>query len=212
MTQQRRPPRRPQSLFIVPLGLVARIAVAVVVLAVVVALIASGAIARAASGTVVADRVAVDTHEAAAERDIERGYEASTDQVRKARALNLAIGTQQADAIANKALSDLATLRHSALVSLEQTLGAGADAAETQAKSVEQAIDAKRGQPQPSVTPVLLAPRLYAIVARFNSLATQLSDQATTDLTQSPSTPTAAPSNSPPTESPRPTPTPSPTR
>jgi len=212
MTQQRRPPRRPPSLFIVPFGLVARIVVAVVALAVVVALIGSGAIARAASGSVVADRATVDAHQAAAERDIERGYEASTDQVRKARALHLAIGAQQADAIANKALADLATLRHSALLSLVQTLGARADAAETQAKSAEQAMDATRGQPQPSVTPVLLAPQLYAIVARFNSLATQLSDQATTDLTQSPTTPTAAPSNSPPTESPRPTPTPSPTR
>jgi hypothetical protein len=211
VTQQRAPRRPPRSVFIVPLGLVARIAVAVLVLAVLVGLIASGVIARAASGTMVADRATVDAHQAAAERGIERGYEASTDQVRKARALKLAIGAQQADAIASKALTDLATLRHSALLSLAQTLGVTADAAETYATSAEHALDAKRGQPQPSLTPVLLAPRLYAIVARFNDLATQLSDQATTDLTQSSTTTPTAPSSSP-SASPRPTPTPSPTR
>jgi hypothetical protein len=207
---QQHPPRRRPSQFIVPRGLVIRIAVGVVVLAVLVALVASGTVARAASGSVVADRATVEVQQAAAERDIERGYEASTDQVRKARALHLAIGAQQADGIANKALADLATLRHSALLSLDQTVGASADAAESRAKSVEQGFDAQRGQAQPSAAPVLLAPRLYATVSRFNSLATQLSDQATTDLTQSP-TQTAAPSSSP-AASPRPTPTPSPTR
>ena len=199
-------------MFIVPLGLVARVAIAVAVVVALAALIASGAVVRAASGTVVADRATVSAHQAATERDLERGYEAATDQVRKVRALKLAIPTQQADAIAAKALGDLATLRHSALVSLAQTTGATADAAETYAKATELALDAKRGQPQPSVAPVLLAPRLYAIVTRFDQLATQLSDQATADLTQSPTTvPTATPSSSP-TASPRPTPTPSPTR
>jgi hypothetical protein len=196
--------------FVIPTGLIVRVLVIVAVLVVLGALIASGAIARAASGTTVADRATVALHQAAAERDIERGYEASTDQVRKARALKLAIGAQQADAIATKALADLATLRHSALVSLSQTLGSTADAAEAYAKSTEQSLDAKRGQPQPSVAPVLLAPRLYAIVSRFDQLATQISDQAVADLTQSP---TAPPSASPTASTtPRPSATPSPTR
>ncbi len=200
---QRVPPRR-QNVFVIPFGLVGRIVGVVVVLALVAFLVASGTLARAASGTVVADRATVAGHQAAAERDLERGYETSTDQVKKARALKLAIGAAQADAIATKALADLATLRHSALFSMSQVLGATSDAAEAYAKATEQALDAKRGQPQPSTSPVLLAPRLYAIVTRFDQLATQISDQAVTDLTQSPA--------SSPVPSARPTPTPSPTR
>ena len=205
---QPRAPRKRQNVFIIPFGLVARIVGVVAVLALVAVLVGSGTLARAASGTVVADRAAVAAHQSAAERDIERGYETSTDQVKKARALKLAIGGAQADAIATKALSDLATLRHSALFSMSQVLGATSDAAEAYAKSTEQALDAKRGQPQPSAAPVLLAPRLYAIVTRFDQLATQISDQAVADLTQSPPSTPATP-----TPSVRPTtPTPSPTR
>jgi hypothetical protein len=201
---QRPAPRPRQNVFIIPFGLVGRIVGVIVVLALVAVLIASGTLSRAASGTVVADRATVAAHQAAAERDLERGYETATDQVRKARALKLAIGAAQADAIASKALGDLATLRHSALFSLSQILGATSDAAEAYAKSTEQALDAKRGQAQPSTAPVLLAPRLYAIVTRFDQLATQISDQAVADLTASP--------GSSPAPSPRPTPTPTPTR
>jgi len=193
---QRVPPRPRQNVFVIPFGLVARIVGAIVVLALVVVLVGSGALARAASGTVVADRATVAAHQAAAERDLERGYEVATDQVRKARALKLAISSTQADAIANKALADLSNLRHSALFSMSQVFGATSDAAEAYAKSTEQSLDARRGQPQPSVTPVLLAPRLYAIVTRFDQLATQISDQAVADLTQSsgaPATPTPSP-------------------
>lgn len=207
MSQPRAPRSARQNVFVIPFGLVARILALLALAVLVVLLVATGTLARAASGTVVGDRTAVAAHQAAAERDIERGYETATDQVNKARALKLAIPPAQADAIANKALADLATLRHSALFSLSQILGANNDAAEAYAKATEQSLDAKRGQPQPSPTPVLLAPRLYAIVTRFDQLATQLSDQAVADLTQSPSQAPAAPS-----ASPRPTPTPSPTR
>lgn len=207
MSQPRAPRSARQNVFVIPFGLVARILALLALAVLVVLLVATGTLARAASGTVVGDRTAVAAHQAAAERDIERGYETATDQVNKARALKLAIPPAQADAIANKALADLATLRHSALFSLSQILGANNDAAEAYAKATEQSLDAKRGQPQPSPTPVLLAPRLYAIVTRFDQLATQLSDQAVADLTQSPSPAPATPS-----ASPRPTPTPSPTR
>lgn len=209
MSQPRAPRSARQNVFVIPFGLVARILALLALAVLVVLLVATGTLARAASGTVVGDRTAVAAHQAAAERDIERGYETATDQVNKARALKLAIPPAQADAIANKALADLATLRHSALFSLSQILGANNDAAEAYAKATEQSLDAKRGQPQPSPTPVLLAPRLYAIVTRFDQLATQLSDQAVADLTQSPS---PAPAPATPSASPRPTPTPSPTR
>ena len=179
-------------------------AIAAIVL---IAVVMSGVISRAAGGTTVADAPTVALHQAAAERDLDAGYVAATDQVKKARGLKLAISAQQADAIASKALTDLATLRHSALLSIGQALGMSADGAEGYAKSTEQASDARRGQPQPSVAPVLLAPRLFSIVSRFNEIATQLADQATADLTQSVA-PTPSPSA---TATPTSRPTPSPT-
>lgn len=195
-----RRPRRATTVVIPVVALLRAVAVLLVVGAG-IALVASGAPGRAAGGSTVAGPAVVAEQRDTAVRNIGRGYEQATDQVRKAHALKLAIGAQQADAIAAKALSDLATLRHSALVSLAQTSGTGGDP-EAYAKTTEQALDAARGQPRPSTAPVLLAPRLYAIVARFDQLATAISDQATADLTQSPS----------PAPSPRPTASPTPTR
>ena len=201
---QLRPARPRGRSLVLPIGVVVRTVLAVVGLAVVIVIAASGVVGRAAGGITVAEPSEVGIQRAAAERDLGRGYEQATDQVKKARALHLAISAKQADAIANKALADLLTLRHSALISLAQTLGSAADAAEAYATSTELALEGKAGGAQPSVAPVLLAPRLYAIVSRFNDLATRISDQATTELTQSP---TPAPS-----ARPTPTPTPSPAR
>ncbi|HEV2251212.1 MAG TPA: hypothetical protein VGT60_11975 [Candidatus Limnocylindria bacterium] len=195
---------RRRSMFVLPVGLVVRTVVVVLAAFALIGVIATGTIARLAGGAVVADPATVAAQRSVAERDLERGYEQATGQVRKARGLNLAISAQQADTIANKALADLFTLRHSALITISQSIGGSADAAESYAKSTEQALDAKAAQPQPSADPVLLAPRFYAIVSRFNQLATQLTDQAVADLTQA-----ASPA---PTPSARPTPTPSPTR
>ena len=202
------PPRRPSRprVFVLPVGLLVRIIVAVLAVLGAIALIGSGAIGRVVGGTVVADRGAVVVQRSTAERDLEVGYESATDQLRKARALRLAIPAAQADTIANKALADLATLRHSALVSIGQLVGGTPEAAESEAKTTEQTMDAKRGQAQPSVTPILLAPRLYSIVSRFNDLATQITDKATAELTQS------SPTSPAPSVSASPRATPSPTR
>ena len=199
-----RAPRRRTPVFVVPIGLLVRSVIGVGAAVLVLVLVASGEVGRLAGGTTLADRPAVAAQQLVAERDLARGYGVATDQVSKARDLKLAIPAQQADAIAKKALADLFTLRHSALVSLAQLTGSPADAAESYAKQTEEAMDAKRGQPASASEAVLLAPRLYAIVARFNDLATRISDQATTELTQSP---TPAPS-----ARPTPTPTPSPAR
>jgi hypothetical protein len=170
------------------------------------ALVTTGVIARAAEGNTVANATVMKTQQSAAERDIERAYEQAVDQVHKVRALNLAITAAQADAIAQKTLSDLKALRHSAFVSLGQVLGL-ADV-ESYATGTEQRFDQAPVAAQPSPAPVLLAPRLYAIVARMSELATQLSDQATTSLTAPAATPapTVAPSPSR-TTSPSPSPT-----
>lgn len=153
----------------------------------------SGALARGGMAMTVAGREEVVAQQAAAERHIGRGYDQAVDQVRKARALRLAIPAAQADAIATKALADLFALRHSALVSLGQAIGMGTDDAERYARTAEQVADVRSsGAARPSPTAVLLAPRLYAIVARMGELATQLSDAATTALTASP-TPSPSP-------------------
>lgn len=164
--------------------------------------------ARANQPVTVATAAQLKVQQAAAERDVERAYEQAAEQVTKVRALNLAITTAQADQIATKALSDLRTLRRSAFLSLGQTMNMVAAEAETYATANEARFDQeplKRQTASPS--PVLLAPRFYAIVSRMSELATLLADQATTQLTAPP--PSASPT---PSSSVRPSASPSPTR
>ncbi len=164
-----------------------------------VALLMSGVLASAGETRLVADQASLNVQRATAERGVERAFEQSTDQVKKARALKLAITAQQADAIATKALADLKTLRHSAFVSLGQAFGVSGDDAEKYATAMEQRYEAKPASAEPTPSPLLLAPRLYQIVQRMDDLATQISDKATNDLVAPPSTPSP---------SARPTPTP----
>lgn len=201
---QRVTTRTRHNRFVLPLGWLLRIVAAVLAAMLLIVLVATGSIQRAASGSAVADPASIAVQRSVSERDLERGYEQAVDHVRKGRALNLAITAQQADSITNKALADLFTLRHSAFVAVAEALGSSNDASEAYAKTAEQDFAVKQGQPQPSAAPVLLAPRLYAVVSRFNELATQLSDKAVGDLTQT--------ATAPPSASGRPSPTPAPTR
>jgi hypothetical protein len=189
-------PVRRAPIIVVSLGAVVRAAVLALLGIATVALVATGALGRVAGGTTVADGAAVGAQQEVAVRDLQRGYELNVEQIRKVRALKLAIPAAQADAIATKALADLATLRHSALLTLAQVLALPGDP-EAFAKRTEQLLDAPAAQTPPSAAPVLLAPRLYGIVARFDQLAAAISDKATTDLTQSPA----------PAHTPSPTPT-----
>jgi hypothetical protein len=171
------------------------------------AIVGLSALARASEPVIVATAAQMKTQQTAAERDVERAYEQATDQVKKVRALNLAITAAQADQIAAKALSDLKNLRHSAFVSLGQIAGTSGADAEAYATVTEQRFDQTPVAKQPSPTPVLLAPRFYTIVSRMSDLATQLADQATTLLTASPAAPPASP-----TPTARPSASPSPSR
>jgi hypothetical protein len=152
------------------------------------------------------------TQQNATERDVERAYEQAVDQVRKVRALNLAITSAQADQIASKAFSDLRTLRHNAFVTLGQIMAMAAVEAEAYSTATETRFDsAPVTRPSPSASPVLLAPRFYTIVSRMSELATQLADQATTQLTAPPSA-SPAPATASPTARPSTSPSPSPSR
>lgn len=162
-----------------------------------IALVTTGVVARAADANTIANASALKTQQAAAERDLERAYEQGTEQVRKVRALRLAITDTQADAIANKALGDLKSLRHSAFLSLGQVLGLGTSEAEANAIAAEQRFDQAPASAQASSAPVLLAPRLYTIVSRMSEVSTQVSDKATTDLTAPAATPAPTPTRAP---------------
>jgi hypothetical protein len=178
-------------------------AVAIAAAVVLVAVMATGVLGRAADAKAVAGADALKTQQAAAERDVERAYERSVEQVKTVRGLKLAITAAQADAIANKALADLMTLRHSAFVSMAPLLGL-ADA-EGYAAATEQRFDKSALKGQASPAPVLLAPRLYQIASRMSDVATQISDKATTDMTAPPGSPSPSPTGTP-------RPSPSPTR
>lgn len=182
----------------------------VVVLLALLAIVGFTMAARANEPVTVATSAQMQVQQAAAERDVERAYEQSAQQVARVRALNLPITAAQADQIATKAFTDLKTLRHSAFLSLAQVMSMAAAEAETYATATDTRFDqAPVTKQTASPSPVLLAPRFYAIVARMSELATLLADQATTQLTAPPppSSPSPAPSGSA-----RPSASPSPTR
>ena len=194
-----------EAVLLVPRRAIGLAVLEVVVVLLLLALVVSGALGRATTASTVADRGEMAVQQAAAERDVERAYELNVEQVRKGRSLKLPVTAQQADAIATKALADLRTLRHSAFLSLGQALGPSVGDPDRYTTALEQRYDAKPVSADPSPAPVLLAPRLYAIVGRMSDLAGQLSDRAIRDLTQPGASATPAPS---PSVSPRPSPTP----
>jgi hypothetical protein len=144
-------------------------------------LVRSGALASTFDPVAVADSRALGVQRAAAERGIQRAYAKAVDQLRKTRELRLAITAQQAAAIEAKTVADLKTLRNSAFVSLSEALGQSGEAAQRYATATASRLDASAGGPQSDV--VLLAPRLYAIVARMSDLGAQLADKGTREMT-----------------------------
>jgi len=195
----------------IPRGALAAVAAVVLLVLLVAVLSGTGVLARVTDPVAVASPQIVAAQQAAAERDVERAYEQAVEQVRKVRALRLAIPGQEADAIATKAFDDLKTLRHSAFVALGQVLGLAAGDAEGYASATERRIEQAPVAAQPSPAAVLLAPRLYAIISRMSEVSTQISDKATNDLTAPAATPTGTPSPTG-TRAPSPSPTPSPSR
>jgi hypothetical protein len=196
----------------VPMGTVRIVLAVAAALVVVLVIFGIAALARANEPVTVASSAQLKVQQAAVERDVERAYEQSATQVTKVRALNLAIAAAQADQIAAKALADLRTLRHSAFLSLGQIMGMPAAEAEAYGTATETRFDAAPVSKQtPSPSPVLLAPRLYAVASRMSELATLIADQATTALTAPPPSASPTPSASP-SPTARPSASPSPTR
>jgi hypothetical protein len=170
---------------------------ALVVFAVAVALVVltrTGAVDAALRPTAVADATTLSMQRAAAERAIQRAYVAALDQLQKSRQLKLAITETQANDIFSKGQADLKALRHSALVSMAQTFGSTAAEAEPYAVATEQRLDASPVPERGLNEPVLLAPKLFAIVQRMGEVTAQITDRTIRQLTVPP---TPRPSSSP---------------
>jgi hypothetical protein len=168
------------------------------------------ALVRAIDPRTVADESVLLQQRAATERAIQRGYLKAAGQLSEVRKLTLAISATQAATIDEKARLDLRTIRHDALGAVGARLGLAPPQLDAYVTNAE----AQLGENAvPDERPVLLAPDLYAVVARANDLLQQSADAATRELTRAPSAPpTPAPTPSP---SPRPSgsgaPSPSPT-
>lgn len=118
-----------------------------------------------------------------AERSIGRGYRKALEQLRTARGLRLPIPDADAEAIFQRSIGELGALRREALAALAVAYGlvpADVTSYVTPAEArLEQLGDDRSG--------ALLAPRLYAIVLRFDQLAQQLADKGTEQMTTAPS-------------------------
>jgi hypothetical protein len=127
----------------------------------------------------VGDSLLVDVQRAATENDIARGFRTATQTLDKTKELVLKISEQQAATFRAKGMDDLRTVRHAALVALGTTVGMTDGAAETYAKATEARLDA----PNDVIVPTLLAPDLYAIVARADQLYGQATDATVQQMT-----------------------------
>jgi hypothetical protein len=173
------------------LYLVIGVAVVLLVLGV---LARTGVVAAALEPTAVADPATMDVQRAAAERGIQRAYAGAVLQIEQSKQLKLAISDKQASDLRTKALADLKTLRHSALVSTAGALGSSAAESERYASLTEAKLDIAPTPDRTSQAAVLLAPRLFTIVQRMDEVAPQITDKVLRELTVPP---TPRPSASP---------------
>jgi len=147
----------------------------------------------------VAGAAALVTQRVAAEHDVARGWTAAVEQLRKLNDLVLPVSRTEAQAITDKAMADLRTVRFNGLVALAKAVGISD--ADAYARATDPLLES---QSFANDTAVLLAPDIDAVVTRAVQLYAQVGDAAAKQLTQPRATPT-------PTTTPAPTPSPTPT-
>ena len=150
----------------------------------------------------VAGRDALVPQRAATEQGIARGFTAAVAQLAKLNELVLPVSKADAQVITDKALTDLRTVRRSALGAIAQVLQMSAADAEAYVRATDAQLERSSFA---SDAGVLLPPDLNAIVTRATQLYAQVGDAAAKQLTQA--KPAATPSASPratPTLSPSP--------
>ena len=134
----------------------------------------------------------------AAEGSIGRAYAKALDQLRTVRGLTLPIPPAEADRLLGRAIADLRALRREALAAVAEAYAMPA----AEAAAYVDAAEARLERIGLDDTPVLLAPRLYAIVLRMNQAGQQIADRATEDMTRAPATPSPSPRPGSPSPSP----------
>lgn len=140
----------------------------------------------------VAPRDALAPQRIATEQGIARGFAAAVDQLGKLNELVLPVSTNDAQAITQKAIGDLRTVRRAALAAIAQTLAMNAAEADAYVRSTDAQLDSRSFA---SDAGVLLAPNFYAIVTRASALYAQVGDAAAKQLTQASPSPSASPAS-----------------
>jgi len=142
---------------------------------------------------------ALATQRVAAEHVVQRAWSAAADQLGKLNELVLPVSKTEAQAITQKALADLRTVRRNALAAIASATGMSPADAEAYVRATDPQLEGQTFANEPGV---LLAPDLDAVVNRAAQLYAQVGDAAAKQLTQ-PRTPSPTPSPTP-TASPRP--------
>lgn len=190
---------------VIPRRALVVVTVAVAVAALVVGLILvpgpREALGRAVAPRLAADAATIDAQRVGVERSIQRGFAKAGAQLRQVRALTLAIGPSEADAIEAKARDDLRSIRREALRAVGTAVGLTAPALDAYLATAETQLDQGSFEQEAGV---LLAPALFDIVRRAGELFQQTADAATRELTRAASPSPTRPS----TPSPRPSPSP----
>jgi hypothetical protein len=144
--------------------------------------------------TTVAGPNALATERVAAEHAVARAWTAAVDQLRKLNELVLPVTKAEAQAITDKAVADLRTVRRDALATIAKEIGMSAADVDAYVRATDPILEGQSFANEPSV---LLAPGLDAIVTRASQLYAQVGDAAAKQLTQPKATPA-------PTSTPRP--------
>ncbi len=130
---------------------------------------------------IVADGGLMAAQRAATENALARGFKKAADQVRTAQTeLVLPVSAETAARIVAKAGDDLRSVRAAALGALAAAYGMDQTAADAYVRTAAARLDA----PDAAVPAILLAPDLYAIVTRADTLYAQVSDGAITQMTR----------------------------
>ena len=183
-----------EGAIVVPVRVLARggiaVAVAIVLILVAVQPVTRDAILRLTDPRTTATPQSLEQQRTATEHALQRGYVKATGQLNEVRKLTLAISASQAQAIDERAHADLRAIRHDALAAIGSRLGIASSALEGYVSAAESQLGDNAFADD---KPVLLAPDLYAVVARANDLFQRSADAATRELTRSSATPSASP-------------------
>ena len=152
---------------------------------------------HASPGNVSLNRTTVGTPSAlaaqrvAAEHDIARAWSAAVDQLRKLNDLVLPVTKSEAQAITEKAVADLRTVRRNRLAAIASELGMSAADTDAYVRATDPVLEGQSFANEPAI---LLAPDFDAIVTRAAELYTQVGDAAAKQLTEPKPTPAPTPS------------------